>query len=109
MQVKLSFDDSLKQLEGHLDENAAWIRPDLAPGTSAWQTNTKEEIAVLLVVCPCGCGNVASLPVKPGYGGAYWVWDGNVEKPTLRPSIFRSAGCPARWHGFLTAGVFESC
>lgn len=39
----------------------------------------------------------------------YWQWDGNVEKPTLSPSI----GCGVRpnfdWHGYLRAGRFEAC
>lgn len=34
-----------------------------------------------------------------------WTWDGNVEKPTLHPSI-HSVG---NWHGWLQAGRFVSC
>lgn len=31
-----------------------------------------------------------------------WTWNGDVEKPTLEPSI----DCEKCWHGFITAGVF---
>ena len=34
-----------------------------------------------------------------------WVWDGNVEAPTLTPSLY----LPGVWHGYLTDGVFKSC
>jgi hypothetical protein len=34
-----------------------------------------------------------------------WVWDGNVEKPTLSPSIHRVG----HWHGHLKKGYFKSC
>lgn len=34
-----------------------------------------------------------------------WTWDGNVEKPTLKPSIHRTG----HWHGHLQNGFFKSC
>jgi hypothetical protein len=34
-----------------------------------------------------------------------WFWDGNEDKPTLRPSI----SDPDTWHGYLTAGRLVSC
>ena len=54
------------------------------------------------------------LVVRPGEphppcSNPVWQWDGNVEKPTLSPSI----GCGHRpdfhWHGYLRAGRFEAC
>jgi hypothetical protein len=44
-----------------------------------------------------------------------WNWDGNVDAPTLTPSILHTKrvdgvypdGCG--WHGYLTAGEFTSC
>jgi len=34
-----------------------------------------------------------------------WGWDGNVEKPTLTPSIdYRD-----NWHGYLLGDVLQSC
>lgn len=31
-----------------------------------------------------------------------WLWDGNVDAPTLTPSI----NCADCWHGFIEKGVF---
>ena len=50
-----------------------------------------------------------SLPVKPYEGQmASWEWDGNLERPTLTPSIdiLTTGG----WHGYVTNGnlVFHS-
>lgn len=41
----------------------------------------------------------ASLP------GHDWHWNGNIEKPTLSPSIHHVG----HWHGHLVNGVFKSC
>jgi len=39
---------------------------------------------------------------------AQWEWDGDPDKPTLRPSI-RYGGPENNWHGYLTAGRLEAC
>jgi hypothetical protein len=36
-----------------------------------------------------------------------WDWNGNLDKPTLRPSIHAQGGIG--WHGWLTDGYFKSC
>ncbi len=41
---------------------------------------------------------------QPG-GDRVWGWDGDEEKPTLTPSI----DAPGEWHGYLRAGMLESC
>lgn len=64
-------------------------------------------------VCPCGCCRVHDVKVQgpndpmpdPALGPA-WAWDGNLESPTLRPSLHMLRLC--KWHGYLTAGIFES-
>lgn len=67
-------------------------------------------------MCPCGCGAMFGATFV---GQNPWTWDGNIEAPTVNPSL----GCyPAgrkaaevgpdgvyHWHGFLRAGVFEEC
>ena len=74
----------------------------------------------MLFGCPCGCGSLHSIALKPYPAAApddrsIWQWDGNRETPTLTPSILShqldSAGnkIGEHWHGFLTAGEFESC
>lgn len=32
-----------------------------------------------------------------------WAWDGNIDKPTLSPSI----NCQNCWHGYIEGGVFN--
>jgi hypothetical protein len=34
-----------------------------------------------------------------------WEWDGNLDSPTLTPSL----DLPGVWHGWLQAGIFRSC
>ena len=46
----------------------------------------------------------------PGWGK--WQWDGDIDRPTLTPSI-GSPGMndtpPTGWHGYLRAGRWEGC
>jgi hypothetical protein len=72
----------------------------------------------LMFVCP-GCkaggrkGNegLHMLPVNsPHIDKLSWEWDGNLESPTLSPSIRTRggyAGSNAVCHSFLKAGVFD--
>lgn len=52
---------------------------------------------------PC-CGGAVMFSNWEGEG-AKWNWDGNIEKPTLSPSIWRKG----HWHGWLRNGEFVSC
>jgi hypothetical protein len=65
--------------------------------------------AGMIYCCPCGCGHLGSLmfrPLQPGFEGrASWEWNGNMEKPTLQPSVHHVG----HWHGWLKNGVWESC
>lgn len=77
---------------------------------------TRDNISynVLVFVCP-GCvaggpeGNqgVHMLPVnvKEGIDKPSWNWDGNLELPTLSPSILTTGSF--RCHSFLNAGIFD--
>lgn len=60
--------------------------------------------AGIIYCCPCGCGKICSLHFRPEPSPS-WDWDGNIEAPTLTPSIHD----PGHWHGYLTAGVWLSC
>lgn len=70
---------------------------------------------VLMFGCPCGCGEVGVVHLKPMDGHPVWTWDGNREQPTLTPSILihqlndKGEKIGEHWHGFLTAGEFKSC
>ena len=46
---------------------------------------------------------------KVGDSGTYWWWNGDEEKPTLRPSIGVPANPPYQWHGYLRDGRWEAC
>jgi hypothetical protein len=100
----IKWDDDVER-----DEQDNMIRRDLAPGSACWVGNQSgDSHAALNFSCPCGCGVVHGVPVcrDVKVDGA-WFWDGNVEKPTLTPSIQSLSAC--RWHGFLTSGVFMQC
>lgn len=65
-----------------------------------------EEIAGLGFRCPCGCGREGWLPFRPEPSPS-WTWNGDRERPTLRPSVLQVGGC--EWHGWLTDGEWRQC
>jgi hypothetical protein len=75
------------------------------PGAFCFEANEKG----LIYNCPCGCEVTGFIPFKGKDHGYPTVWDfdGNLDKPTLTPSIQRLSGC--KWHGFMTAGIWRSC
>jgi hypothetical protein len=73
-------------------------------------SSTGREDACLLHKCPCGCGRIAGLTIGTGEkpsNSPSWLWDGDREKPTLSPSVYAKYDCG--WHGYLKAGIWESC
>lgn len=95
---------------------------DALPGDAQWLSSGGEgvtveatgdpaplrENAALAYRCPA-CNDKRCVPVRPWADGSpSWEWDGNIECPTLTPSILHR-DCACKWHGFLTAGVFVSC
>lgn len=78
-------------------------------------TNGNVTYQQIWVVLPNG--KLSALPVNgpgdsvpDGVGRPMWQWDGNLIKPTLRPSILSwHAQAVEAWHGFLTAGRLVSC
>lgn len=78
------------------------------PGDFMWHFNEQQEPLRMTFLCPCGCGSYGGVAVA---GDAtkhpIWQWDGNLESPTIQPSIRFLGGCG--WHGFLTNGSFVSC
>ena len=65
-----------------------WCRiPEKPTGPSGLPLNTTREIA----------------------GRHTWRWDGNVERPTLTPSIACGPDDARTWHGHLTSGRFAAC
>jgi len=104
--ASISFADLFDDKEELIGDR--YFRKDLAPGAAEWTMNAAgQQVAGLMFVCPCGCGVVGHLTIRPCNERPSWEWDGNQEKPTLSPSIQKTTDC--RWHGFLRAGVFEEC
>jgi hypothetical protein len=68
----------------------------------------------LMFVCP-GCAELDHntglhmLPVNTSLKSPSWSWDGNLELPTLSPSILTRGGVDLEQvcHSFLQAGVFD--
>lgn len=52
-----------------------------------------------------GWSNWVHWPINLDGVGRCWKWDGNVERPTLHPSL----DVHDVWHGYIRAGVAESC
>ena len=78
------------------------------PGAFEYYRYQDQYPAGILYCCPCGCGRIGSLHFRhvPKLDSHdTWVWDGNMEKPTLTPSVRHKD----HWHGFLTNGVWVSC
>lgn len=66
----------------------------------------------LAFVCP-GCidmlggSGIHVLAVNSTVKSPSWSWDGNLEKPTLSPSVLTGKGSDKICHSFLKKGVFE--
>jgi hypothetical protein len=58
-------------------------------------------------------GAACSIPIRPAPADMpSWAWDGNLEKPTLTPSVFHDPKNPQsnyHWHGFITNGEMRGC
>lgn len=67
-----------------------------------------------LVFCCPGCATfyeqssgLHMLPVNSDVKQPSWDWDGNLESPTLNPSILTGKGTEHICHSYLKAGVFQ--
>lgn len=97
-----------EEVDGRLGKHNAYFRRDLAPGSMEWGCDgSGNNHHSIIYICPCGCGMVGHVSVNKTKEQGAWQWDGNTEKPTLTPSILHTSGC--KWHGYLTAGIWESC
>ena len=83
--------------------------PVPAPGDFCWGDEYKPGVRHLYIRIPgssasgfdaleCVCGP------DPGIE-RQWGWDGDLERPTLVPSILN----PGEWHGHMVAGRMVSC
>jgi len=74
------------------------------PGAFEFFKSGDRYPAGMIFSCPCGCGARSSLDFRP-HASPSWDWDGNWEAPTLSPSVHHVG----HWHGWLRAGIWESC
>jgi hypothetical protein len=77
-------------------------------GAYAFVVSSQGEPCGIEFICPCGCGHECYVNITPGHPSPSWKWNGDKDKPTLKPSIFNT-GLPCRWHGYLTDGEFRQC
>ncbi len=51
------------------------------------------------------------IPIKENAikGKEPWDWNGDIERPTLCPSLLINSGNNDIWHGFLTDGQLKEC
>lgn len=78
------------------------------PGDFCWAIHNTDDDTIVAIYLKCpSCGSTHGVPVKPGNPHG-WDWDGNLDKPTLSPSILFGDGHidnrECRWHGFLRNG-----
>lgn len=69
---------------------------------------TSDEITGIVFLCPCGCSVLHAIGFS--WGKPRWEWDGNIEQPTVTPSLGLGVGEDGRdyhWHGYLTKGAFH--
>ena len=78
-------------------------------GAISFRRRLNGDVAGIAFLCPCGCGREGYLPVNgSGRLGPSWEWDGELEHPTLSPSI-HNTGMPCQWHGWLRRGEWSAC
>ena len=73
-----------------------------------------ENHAKMFVRCPGAMTILLWLSTIPGedprrgFEGKYWHWNGDLDKPTLTPSIGVGPKFE-QWHGFMKNGRLEAC
>ena len=88
------------------------------PGDFFWIRDREGNVTELLIWIPGDQGGtVAPIPVRrtpqgQDDNGIWYEWNGDEERPTLKPSIERNRGCKSGrnyWHGHLDDGCLVSC
>jgi hypothetical protein len=57
------------------------------------------------ILCSHGSGLIIGYKEKPNFKPT-WAWNGNIEKPSLTPSINCSFNGKCLWHDYVTDGKF---
>lgn len=83
------------------------LRQDKVPGSYYPVIRADGSVAGFKFLCPCGCGNESWLHFKCDDGLGGWTMTGDIDSPTLTPSVFQT-GMPCKWHGWLRGGEWVS-
>lgn len=75
--------------------------PERPRANTVYIVGAADDPWLAALVCPCGCGEVIKCPLVR-LAGPRWTVEVTGELPTLRPSIWRTAGC--RSHFFVVRG-----
>ncbi|WP_227817366.1 DUF6527 family protein [Nitrogeniibacter aestuarii] len=80
--------------------------PNIVKGRTLYLIGEENHFWLAVLKCPCGCGDVISLPMS---ANARPCWRVSVQggKPSLFPSVHRTAKC--RSHFVLKAGRIIWC
>lgn len=78
----------------------------------AAQLDEHDGVGYLSLHCPgCGCAHTITVALPDGPpSGTVWEWDGNLQRPTISPSILTwwTAGREdRRCHSFVRDGIWE--
>lgn len=84
------------------------------PGAFMWSVNDGKRSMLFMLPGEDFLRAISVQEGQPADDRLVWGWDGNVESPTLTPSILAydregTGNQVESWHGYLTAGVFRSC
>lgn len=79
---------------------------DVPAGAVKFYSSPLYQPAGFHFACPCGCGAIGAVKVA---GDNAWGWNGDRDKPTVRPSVAFGTKDGPHWHGWLTDGVWRSC
>jgi len=74
------------------------------PGDFWFRPGYSDRVIMMLsYLCP-QCGELRCVPISLSPATNRWDWDGEYDRPTLKPSIRQMDGC--QWHGWLTKGIW---
>lgn len=80
--------------------------PEVIKDRTLYLIGEQNKFWLAVMKCPCGCGDAINLPMSATARPCWQVFV-QANKPTLSPSINRTAGC--RSHFLLKAGRVIWC
>jgi len=73
----------------------------------------RDRLRLLIMLCPCGCGEQIVLNIDPQAGSAWRLYrtENNEEEITVYPSVWRDTGCGSHfiiWRGHILGIGYNS-